>query len=131
MRFDNRSRFLSATVAAAISLAVGSTYFFGHPGDWLMSWHVSANGDASAQGAPSQPANRAGSDPLPGDSVNLSDSQLASVKVEPVGEREFPIEKQAVGSIDFNEEMSVQVFTPYPGRIIGLFAKLGDDVKKG
>jgi cobalt-zinc-cadmium efflux system membrane fusion protein len=25
----------------------------------------------------------------------------------------------------------VQVFTPYPGRIIGLFAKVGDDVKKG
>ena len=58
--------------------------------------------------------------------MNLSDSQLVSVKVEPVGEREFPIEKQAVGSIDFNEEMSVQVFTPYPGRIIGLFAKIGD-----
>jgi cobalt-zinc-cadmium efflux system membrane fusion protein len=36
-----------------------------------------------------------------------------------------------VGSIDFDEEMSVQVFTPYAGRIIGLFASVGDDVKKG
>src|SRR5215468_10169696 len=27
--------------------------------------------------------------------------------------------------------MSVQVFTPYAGRIIGLFASVGDDVKKG
>jgi cobalt-zinc-cadmium efflux system membrane fusion protein len=63
--------------------------------------------------------------------VELSDSQLASVKVEPVAEREFPIEKEAVGSIDFNQEMSVQVFTPYQGRIVGLFAKVGDDVKKG
>ena len=27
--------------------------------------------------------------------------------------------------------MSVQVFTPYQGRIIALFAKVGDDVKKG
>ena len=25
----------------------------------------------------------------------------------------------------------MQVFTPYPGRIVGLFAKVGDDVKKG
>ncbi len=65
------------------------------------------------------------------DSVDLSDSQLASVKVEPVEDHEFPVEKQAVGSIDFNEDMSVQVFTPYQGRIIALYAEIGDDVKKG
>jgi cobalt-zinc-cadmium efflux system membrane fusion protein len=66
-----------------------------------------------------------------GDSIDLSDSQLASVKVEPVGEYVFPIEKSAIGSIDFNQEMSVQVFTPYQGRIVGLFARIGDEVKKG
>jgi len=33
--------------------------------------------------------------------------------VAAVALREFPIEKEAVGSIDFNEDMSVQVFTPY------------------
>ena len=65
------------------------------------------------------------------DSVDLSDLQLALVKVEPVGDHVFPIEKSAVGSIDFNQEMSVQVFTPYQGRIVGLFAKVGDEVKKG
>jgi cobalt-zinc-cadmium efflux system membrane fusion protein len=67
----------------------------------------------------------------PQNSVDLSDSQLASVKVAPVEERDFPIEKQAVGSIDFNEDMAVQVFTPYQGKIIALFAEIGDDVKKG
>ena len=65
------------------------------------------------------------------DSVDLSDSQLASVKVEPVAEREFPVEKEAVGSIDFDEDMAVQVFTPYQGRIIALYAAVGNDVKKG
>ena len=65
------------------------------------------------------------------DSVDLSDSQLSSVKVEPVETRDFPIEKEAIGSIDFNEDMAVQVFTPYQGRIIALFAEVGDDVKKG
>jgi cobalt-zinc-cadmium efflux system membrane fusion protein len=65
------------------------------------------------------------------DSVDLSDSQLSTVKVEPVEERDFPVEKEAVGSIDFNEDMSVQVFTPYQGRIIALFGEVGDDVKKG
>jgi membrane fusion protein, heavy metal efflux system len=65
------------------------------------------------------------------DTVDLSDSQLASVKVEPIEQHDFPTEKQAIGSIDFNEDMSVQVFTPYQGRIIALFASIGDDVKKG
>jgi cobalt-zinc-cadmium efflux system membrane fusion protein len=65
------------------------------------------------------------------DTVDLSDSQLASVKVEPIAEHEFPAEKEAVGSIDFNEDMSVQVFTQYQGRIIALYASVGDDVKKG
>src|ERR1035438_5274563 len=36
-------------------------------------------------------------------SITLSESQQASVKVEAVGYRVFPIEKTAVGSIDFNE----------------------------
>jgi membrane fusion protein, heavy metal efflux system len=42
----------------------------------------------------------------------------------------FAVEKGAVGSIDDNEDMAVQVFTNYQGRINGLFAKVGDDVKK-
>ena len=64
-------------------------------------------------------------------SIDLSDTQLASVKVEPIEEREFPVEKEAIGSIDFDEDMAVQVFTPYQGRIIALYAAVGDDVKKG
>src|SRR5271157_4474726 len=65
------------------------------------------------------------------DSIDLSDAQLSSVKVEPVEERDFPQEKEAVGSINFNEDLAVQVFTPYQGRIIALFAEVGNDVKKG
>jgi membrane fusion protein, heavy metal efflux system len=63
--------------------------------------------------------------------LELSASQLQSVKVAPVQEREFPVQKEAVGSIDFNEDLAVQVFTPYQGKIIALFAQVGDDVKKG
>jgi cobalt-zinc-cadmium efflux system membrane fusion protein len=65
------------------------------------------------------------------DSVDLSDAQLTSVKVEPAEARDFPVEKEAIGSIDFNEDLAVQVFTPYQGRIIALYAQVGDDVKKG
>ena len=67
----------------------------------------------------------------PEESLDLSEQQLDSMKVEPVGDHTFPIEKSAVGSIDFNEDMSAQVFTPYQGKILALFAKMGDEVKKG
>ena len=64
-------------------------------------------------------------------SVALSDTQLTSVKIATVGYHVFPVEEISVGSIDFNQDMSVQVFSPYQGRIISLFAKVGDDVKRG
>jgi cobalt-zinc-cadmium efflux system membrane fusion protein len=68
---------------------------------------------------------------LPDNSVELQEGLVASVKVQAVEEREFPIEKEAVGSIDFNGDMTVQVFAPYQGRIIELFSKIGDEVRKG
>ena len=101
-----------ATVAALLAVAA-IAYWFMRPGE-----------------APKpSTANREQSTPQ--DSIDLSESQLASVKVAPVEERDFPVEKQAVGSIDFNQDMSVQVFAPYQGRIIALFAEVGNDVKKG
>jgi membrane fusion protein, heavy metal efflux system len=84
---------------------------------------LSAHAEAMATAATGNPNG-------PG-TLDLTDRQLASVKVEPVETREFPVEKEAVGSIDFNEDMETQVFTPYQGKIISLFASVGDDVKKG
>jgi cobalt-zinc-cadmium efflux system membrane fusion protein len=78
-----------------------------------------------------EPTKGGGGPPPPADSVELSEAQLKYVKVAAAQEREFPIEKTAIGSIDFNEELLTQVFTQYPGRISGLFAKVGDEVKKG
>jgi len=37
----------------------------------------------------------------------------------------------AVGCIDYDEDLSVQVFSPYQGKIITAFANLGEDVQKG
>jgi membrane fusion protein, heavy metal efflux system len=65
------------------------------------------------------------------DNVELSEAQLAALKVKPVGMRDFPIEKEAVGTIDFNEDLFVQVFTPYSGRIVNIFGKTGEDLHKG
>ena len=64
-------------------------------------------------------------------SVQLTDTQLKSVKISSVEAHEFPLERSAVGSIDFNENLAVQVFSPYQGRIIRAYAEIGDEVKKG
>jgi hypothetical protein len=56
--------------------------------------------------------------PTADDSVMLNDTQLKAVKVAEVEERLFEITHATVGNIDFNQDNSLQVFTPYPGRII-------------
>jgi cobalt-zinc-cadmium efflux system membrane fusion protein len=62
--------------------------------------------------------------------VDLSPSQLASIKIEPVGSYSFDVEKDAVGDIDYDGDLSVQVFPPYQGTIIKTFAELGAQVQK-
>jgi cobalt-zinc-cadmium efflux system membrane fusion protein len=119
---------IAAVVTAALTVAIGAQVWYSNgqvkpnPGDAIRN-AVGKETDVTATSGAGEPPSR--------DSVELSDSQLVSVKVEPAGERVFAIEKSAVGSIDFNQEMAVQVFTPYQGRIVGLFATVGDEVKKG
>ncbi len=119
---------IAAVTAAAVTVVVGAQLLH-------TSFQVRTSpGDAVRQavGKEAEPTSTSGAaEPAPRDSIELSDAQLASVKVEPASERAFAIEKSAVGSIDFNQEMTVQVFTPYQGRIVGLFAKVGDEVNKG
>jgi membrane fusion protein, heavy metal efflux system len=79
---------------------------------------------ASASNAP--PASNAA--PL---TVTLESNQLDAIKMGTVGTYTFPIERQAVGSIDYDEDQTVPVFSVYQGKIINAFAYLGDDVKKG
>ncbi len=62
--------------------------------------------------------------------VELSGTQQKAIKVAPAETRLFPQERQAVGNIDFNEELLTQVFTPYQGRILKAFASVGESVKK-
>ncbi len=62
--------------------------------------------------------------------VVLSGTQIEAIKIEPVNEHIFPQEQQAVGNIDFNQELLTQVYTPYQGRILKAFASVGETVKK-
>jgi cobalt-zinc-cadmium efflux system membrane fusion protein len=71
------------------------------------------------------------SKPSPSEStLDLSPSQLNSIKIEPVGSHLFPIEKEAVGNIDYDEDLSVQVFPAYQGTIIQALGELGAEVQK-
>jgi len=63
--------------------------------------------------------------------LELSPSQLSAIKIEAVGAYLFPVEKETVGNISFADDLSVQVFPPYQGKIIRTFVELGDKVQKG
>jgi cobalt-zinc-cadmium efflux system membrane fusion protein len=63
--------------------------------------------------------------------VDLSEKQAGSFKIAPIASHEFALLKTAVGTIDFNENMLVQVFSQYPGKILKAFFNVGDDVKQG
>jgi membrane fusion protein, heavy metal efflux system len=65
------------------------------------------------------------------ESVTLSATQLRSVVVQAVTEREFAPLRETVGIIDFNEDRTVQVSPPYQGRIARLLAGAGDRVRRG
>jgi cobalt-zinc-cadmium efflux system membrane fusion protein len=67
----------------------------------------------------------------PKESVELTAAQLRAVSVQAVTERPFAPERETVGRIDFNQDMTVQVSSPYQGRIVQLLAATGDSVRKG
>jgi membrane fusion protein, heavy metal efflux system len=63
--------------------------------------------------------------------IDLSEKQAASLKIGPAASREFAILKTAVGAIDFNENLLVQVFSQYQGKILKAFYNIGDEVEHG
>jgi cobalt-zinc-cadmium efflux system membrane fusion protein len=92
---------------------------------------VGALGYLSARAdAPGAPKADPAAKPADSRSVELTDSQLQMISLGAVDARTFPLQREAVGNIDFNEDMTTQVFPPYQGRIVQLFAKLGDNVAK-
>lgn len=85
--------------------------------------------DAGAETADAAPESK-GVD-IQRQTIELSGKQLDGVTVEPVEQRQFRVVKDALGSIGYNEDLLVQVFTPYAGRIVDTFVNIGDDVKAG
>ncbi|MFN5014170.1 efflux RND transporter periplasmic adaptor subunit [Bradyrhizobium sp.] len=63
--------------------------------------------------------------------VELTERQAEAFEVRPVETRAFRVTRNAVGSIDFNQNMLVQAFTSNSGRIVDTFFNIGDEVRKG
>lgn len=63
--------------------------------------------------------------------VELTPNQLQAIKVGVVEQQMFRVIRSAVGNVDFNQDRSVQVSTPYQGRILQVFVNLGDRVSRG
>ncbi len=114
--FRRRRRALAAAAAVLLAALIAVSHF-----------SVKAD-DTQVTGAGPK-ANAAAPGPEP--SVQLTDAQLKSIKFSAAGVHTFSQERTAVGSIDFNENLAVQVFSPYQGKIIKAYAEVGDQVKKG
>jgi membrane fusion protein, heavy metal efflux system len=111
-----RSRTLVAAAAVLIAVLAGVAHF-----------SARAGGTQAGGAGPRAAAPAPGADPT----VELTDAQLKSIKIGAAAEHAFPQERTAVGSINFNENLAVQVFSPYQGKIIKAYAEVGDPVKRG
>jgi membrane fusion protein, heavy metal efflux system len=113
----------SRAIWLAVIVAAGVALFWGR-GFIGLADGQSGKKEQVASTEPVKPASDA-------QSVDLSEKQAASLKIGPVTSRDFAIVKTSVGTIDFNENLLVQVFSQYQGKILKAFYNIGDEVKAG
>jgi membrane fusion protein, heavy metal efflux system len=113
------SKRLAAVLVAAAAMVVATA----------LLESACSRGQATNANAPQASSTSPSASPS-GTTLDLTPSQLDSIKVEPVGSYLFPVEEEAVGSIDYDEDLSVQVFPAYQGTIIQALAELGARVQK-
>ena len=118
----------SRFVVLALLMAIGGAALFWGRGLIGFADGQSGRKEASTVGAAEPTGAGSTSDQQ---SVDLSEKQARELKIGPVASRDFTLYKTAVGTIDFNEDFLVQVFSQYPGKIIKANYNIGDDVKAG
>lgn len=115
VKFGARAAVVVVTMAVIVLAIVLLKGGFGQPA----GKHAPQESTAASNAPPSEAT------------LELAPSQLSAIKIESVGSRPFAVEKEALGSIDFDQDLAVQVFSTYPGKIIAALAELGDEVQKG
>jgi cobalt-zinc-cadmium efflux system membrane fusion protein len=108
-----------SAAASVIALAVAAALYAGQFGDGRAVTPVQAAEAAATSAAPDA------------DGITLTAEQARTVRVARVREHEFARRHEAQGFMDFDEDRTVQVFSPWAGRIGRVFAKAGDDVRRG
>lgn len=125
MKHSSHKKQIVAGCAAATAVLFASAFL-----ESYRTRGMAADGNTLKQ--PSKNSTAAnGNSKTAGSIIELSTSQLNSIKIQAVGTYEFPAERETVGSISFADELSVQVFPPYQGTIITAFVELGAQVQKG
>ena len=119
-RQNTRAGAILVTVAVLMAVA-----------GWAMRGGTPGAHAQEPQKGPQDNVRKKSGDTLTANSVDLSPAEFAKLKVTPAPERTFNVLREAVGSIAFNDEMSVQVFPPFQGKITSVFARAGDRVEKG
>ena len=112
LHFNKRT---ALAVVAALIVAAAAVFLYGRG--------QSSTNPARENGSPSSSSQSNAA-------VDLSLSQLNSIKVEAVGSFRFDVEKEAVGNISYADDLSVDVFPPYQGTIIKALVELGTQVQK-
>ena len=112
------SKLRNILLVGAVLLA--GYYFLGGKDHWPFGKPPEQAAEAPAAAAQSGPP-----------TLELTEKQLEVIKVGQIAARDFRNIKSAVGNVDFNQDASAQVSSPYQGRIMQVFVYLGDRVAKG
>jgi cobalt-zinc-cadmium efflux system membrane fusion protein len=118
MVIERKSAALGA-VAGALLLALA----YGGLRLWRGEARPPAGAEAPKAAAPARPPAAR--------TVELSPQEFEKFRVYPVAEREFRIQREVLGGIDFNQEASSGVYPTVAGKILEIHARAGDDVAQG
>ena len=117
MAFRIKHAGMTAGIAAVAAIA-GGAWLLTHPGE-LRSAKAAAPAAAVSDVDVAQ------------QTVDITEKQADGFKILAAESRSFRVVKNAVGSIDFNQNMLVQAFTTNPGKIVDVVLNVGDTVTKG
>jgi len=81
------------------------------------------------QPAPAAEASTAAA--LPAGEFRLNENEMRALRIEPIASREFRPERMAEGRIAYNDDRSTPMLSPYTGRVMRAFARVGDRVDIG
>lgn len=98
----------------------------------LIGAGVAAFWDHVAGDAPTrQEATLPPDEPLSAGEFHLSDTEMRALRIDAVTVRSFRSERIAEGRIAVNDDRATPVFSPYGGRVVKVYASLGESVRAG